>query len=195
MRSKGHIDRSVEQRERRPAVRAQRIPKHMARAIVISGADTGIIGCTDDNGAVETGAFRSSGQIQRMQPIHINRAGLLCFDDDVNRQGDWINYRRAGDPDFRRDIGRAQIPVGHGGDSRARVDETGLPKRRGVGAGIVIGIEGIEGVMFRGHVNDVVRAFARDVHIGHDQRLRIYKAIQSARKQSSKTVRVYVGQR
>src|SRR5258708_22739792 len=108
----------------------------MARAVVISGADAGIIGCADDDRAVETGSFRSGGQIEGMQTIHINRAGLLRFDDDVNRRSDWINNRRAGNPDFRCHIGPAYIAVWKRGGSSAQFDETRLPKVRALVAGI-----------------------------------------------------------
>src|SRR5436190_404277 len=55
VRSKGHIDHAIEQRERGPAMRTQGIPKHMARSVIVAGSHAGIIRGADDIGTVETG--------------------------------------------------------------------------------------------------------------------------------------------
>src|SRR5262249_35495184 len=91
VRGKGHIDRAVEQRERRAAMRTQRIPEHMPGAVVIATAHAGIIGGADDVRAVEIGAFGPGAQIERVQTLYVNGAGLLGLDDDINGRSDGID--------------------------------------------------------------------------------------------------------
>src|SRR3954469_18715882 len=98
----------------------------MPVAVIVASAHAWIIGAGDDARAVKIRPFRPSGQIQRVQTIHVNRSWFLRLDHEVNSQTDWINNRGAGDADFRRDIGRADVSIGNRSDPRARIDETGL---------------------------------------------------------------------
>ena len=67
-----------------------------------------------------------------MQAMHIDGTRFLGFDLDVNGAGDRVYDRRAGDADFRRDVGSADVAVWNRGDSSGGIDKTGLPERRGI---------------------------------------------------------------
>jgi len=62
-------------------------------------------------------------------------------------------------PDFRCDIGCADVAFGNRVTPRARIDETGLPQERGWVL-MSSASKGSKGICSVGH-NDVVRAFAR----------------------------------
>ena len=78
VRGKRQIDGAIEQRQRGPAVLAQRIPQHMRRvlAVIVAAASAGIIRALDDDRAVEVGSLKSGCNVQRMQTMHVGGACL-----------------------------------------------------------------------------------------------------------------------
>lgn len=67
-----------------------------------------------------------------------------------------------------------------------------MPKKRGICAGIAVGVEGIDRIVLRGYVDHVVDAFARDADIGQVQGLGIHVTVDRIREQLSELASVYV---
>ena len=81
-----------------------------------------------------------------------------------------VDYWRTCDANLRNKIGTINISRRDGGHIR-RVNETGTPEEiRRPGEASLIGIEGIDAVMFGGYKDNIVRA-ASHGEIGHIQRL------------------------
>jgi hypothetical protein len=74
-----------------------------------------------------------------------------------------------------------------------RVDETPVPQRRGVGAGVAVGIERINAIMLGRNVNHIVRAEAWDGNIRNIQRLRIHVSVDGLAKDFAEFGLVDVG--
>ena len=86
---------------------------------------------------------------------------FFCFADDVHRVRGEIDGGSAGDTDFGNDVGGGKVAVGNGGGTGRRtvsgIEKSDLPKRRAGG----VGVECVDAVVFGGHEDDVVSAFAR----------------------------------
>ena len=88
-------------------------------------------------------------------------SGLFRFCFDVNRAGDRVDYRGAGNPNLRRQIaGFPRVDCRNRGHSGSGVDETDVPKGRGVRTGIIVGVKSIDAVMLGRDVDDVVGPLA-----------------------------------
>ena len=105
----------------------------------------------------------AGSDIESMQPLHIVRIAtddFLGLGDHVQRVARRINHRGAGDADLGSDIATlARIVGGNGGNAGGRIDEAYVPQRI---AAQSVGIEGIDAVMLRRHVDDIVEPLSRE---------------------------------
>ena len=168
----------------------QRIKRQLPAAAAIAGARYARL---DAHRAAKL--LRARCGIQRMQPVTVGQVAVhefLGFGLNINRSGGRINYRRAGNTDFRRDIRYAHVCSGHGGDARARINEAHLPKRGRIPPHVAVRIERIHGVMFGRDIHYVMDALARNHHLGHDQWLGINLTIHGPRKNLAEVGGVYI---
>ena len=85
-------------------------------------------------------------------------AVLFSLGNDVQGAACGVDNRSAGDADFRHQVAATHISAGNGGDALGGIDEAGVPQRRSIAAGVVVRVECINAVVFRGHVEDVMSA-------------------------------------
>src|SRR5262249_2136969 len=95
-----------------------------------------------------------------MQPLYPVRA-LLCLGDDAQSSTVWINHRGAGDPNVVRDIA-AFAYIGAGNCRDAGPQKTHLPERT---AAQSVGIKGVNSIVLCRHIDHIVEALSRDVHV------------------------------
>src|SRR5262249_30286877 len=105
----------------------------------------------------------------------------LGLRNDVKGARLLVDHRRLRDPDFRDDVGAADIAVGDRGDSRRRIDEAYLPDR----GAIVIGVKRKDAVVLGGDKDKVSRATRWDHDIGEIKGLCVDVAIDVVRKELS----------
>src|SRR5262245_18693071 len=89
--------------------------------------------------------------------------GVRCQVDD------WS----ARNADLRNQISATHVTAGYARNSVGRINQTLLPQRRGIQAGIVVGIKRVDAVMLGDYVDDVVRTQSRNVYVGHVKGLSI----------------------
>ena len=115
--------------------------------------------------------------------------GLFGEGGDVEDVGRGINDGSAGDANLRRDLAAPDIGRENGGNGCTgwAGEGAGFPERIGVRAEIGIGVEGVDAVVFGGDKDDIVQAvvgnIARDIDVGHNQRLCIDDAIDRLREE------------
>jgi hypothetical protein len=139
--------------------------------------------------------LRARTHIQRVQPMDIiggRAADFLRSCHHVKGHGGGIDHGRAGDAEWRIITAQTDIAAGHGRHAGGRIDETNLPKGRGIAAGVAVGVEGKNAVVFGGGEDNVVRAFVGNSHRGHIKRLGINLAIDGAEEQQAESVGVDV---
>ncbi len=122
----------------------------------------------DFGGAV--GELGAGGEVERMQALMVAPGGILAHADGEEcavgaavAVDDW----RRGDADFGRDLPAAVVVAG----GFARGEDGDVPELR---AGV--GVEGIDGGVLGGDVEDVVECVADD-DVRHEERLRVDAAV------------------
>ena len=107
-----------------------------------------------------------------------------------------INDRRSRDPNKRIDVGGAQVAVGDCGRAAGcavgRVEKRDLPEWSGVGAAVVVGVEGVDAVVFGSDEDDVVGAFAGDRDVRHVERLSVDLRVHGLREKFAEGGGIYV---
>src|SRR5215467_1050084 len=101
-----------------------------------------------------------------MQALYILVSILFCLGNDVQRSSSLINDRCARYSNFYRDVAAFSC-IGRGNCCYARSEKTHLPQGT---ATQTISVEGIDGVMFRRHIQYVVETLPRDAHIRYIER-------------------------
>src|SRR5215510_5314560 len=177
MRSESNVDDPVNQGQTGPSQLAQGIETDLAALGAGARAwQTGIRGAMNIGaGAVEdrvanecptrvnpVGAGADVQRVELLDIMCIRTAHLLGLNHDVERAdtagGVIINDGSAGNPDLRHDVRGQNFK---GGDSRDRVgwvDEDALPEQASGRWIWVVGVEGIDTIVFCGHEDDVVSA-------------------------------------
>src|SRR5262249_62417884 len=87
-----------------------------------------------------------SGWIRRA----VRSPEFLSFNNDVECVRSCVNDRRASDANLGKNVRRRQLREGNRGDASGGINIALSPNRHGIGAGVAIGIEGVDAVMFRG---------------------------------------------
>src|SRR5262249_31552301 len=129
---------------------------------------------------------------------HVVRPGradrlLLHPGDDVERLRGPVDDGRAGDAENRVDVGDLDVLEGDGRDAVRRVDEAVLPEDAVVprARGRVVGVEGVDAVVLRGHEQDVVDLSAY-AQVADHQRLGIDLAVDRVAEEPAEARRVDV---
>ena len=128
-----------------------------------------------------------------MNAVIIDVVALVGKHVEINRAGHRVNNRRARDAHFRDQIvissvTIAKIAVGHHGGNA----QIGAPKQSAGRPTVAVGVKRINTVVFRGHIDHVMHPFARNGHIGHDQRLRIDMPVHRVGKNPAETAHIDV---
>jgi hypothetical protein len=145
--------------------------------------------CLNHYGSAEF--LSAAGDIDRVHFVH-ELAILFRFRDQIHRLRREINRRCTRNSDLRHQVGAIYITACDDVNPRAGIDETYLPQWRRIYSSLVVGVEGIETVVFSRHVNDIVYALARDRHVGHVQWLGIDLSIDSLGEQFAKLRLVHI---
>ncbi len=138
--------------------------------------------------------FGTGRDVEGVQTLH-KAAILFGLRGQVHGVGGEIDRRCAGDSDFRNEVITAHVRACNYVNPGAGVDETHLPQGGSIGSGLVIGVEGIDAVVFGRHVDDIVGTLARDVHVGHVERLGIHVSVHRLGEELAKLSLVDVGGR
>ena len=72
----------------------------------------------------------------------------------------------------------------------SRADHAHLPQRRAIGPAVVVGVEGVDGIVFCSNKNYVMRRLIRQGEIADIERLRINLAIHRVAKQLAESIGV-----
>src|SRR6266481_4033113 len=188
VRSPGDIYNSVEQSKAGPLMFVSRIERYPAAYRSVPGTGDGY-GVVDRNGAARL--FISVRQIQRVEALEKREwtcNGRLA--DDVERVGDGIDDRRAGDTGFGSDIAKASAYQAPGTGchrsftrraAMSRVDQIGTPERC-ARIRIAVRIECVNAIVLCGDDNDVVHSGANG-EVGDPQWLGVDGAIHAAREE------------
>src|SRR5579864_1605782 len=115
--------------------------------------------------------FRVGDDIQRVQALEV-RGVLFGFRQQVNRAAGRINDGRTSDADLRNKIAAAYIAARHSSNSAGWINEALPPQHYPV-----ISVDGVQAIMFGGHVNYIVRP-AGNLHVRQVERLGVDVAIE-----------------
>ena len=109
----------------------------------------------------------ASAHVERMDTMNVGSV-LFGFCHHIAGPAVRIDDRSARDPNFWNEISAADIGTGYGRGTGSRIDETRMPQWE---AGRMIGVEGVDAVMFSCHKDGIVELAC------HVQWLRIDLAI------------------
>ena len=180
VRGKAHVHESVDQQKSRPLIFPLRIESQTP-----AGASTARSGHGRAHRDRPAEFLCSRSDVDRVQAQKI-RARFQRLAHDIQSIGGVIDDRRSSNPDFRNDVARTHVAIGHG--RTAIHDEAYLPQR----SPARIRIERIKAVVFRSHVQHVMHALAGDRDSRHIQRLRIDVAIHWQREELPERRRIDV---
>ena len=137
--------------------------------------------------------------IQGAEFLHVVRTArvvrlLLLLADDVDRLRSQVDDGRCRDAVRRPDAVVLDVLGGDGRDALRRVDEAVLPEDAVVlrARGRVVGVEGVDAVVLRGHDQDVVDLAVVHAHLADHQGLGIDVAVDLVAKELSEARRVHV---
>src|SRR5690242_2577837 len=129
-----------------------------------------------------------------MEAVNVCPIRLFRYCFDIDSPGDWINYRGAGDADLGYQIGAIRIVGGlkiHRGLARrgtmSGIDHANMPELRSG-----VGIESVDAVAFRRHVNNVMRP-SRNRDTGHVERLSVNVPVHRHAENLAECGGIYIG--
>ncbi len=187
----GHVHGSPISQQGRPLILKQRAEGYLAGAIVRRAvARKRWI----DHHWTANHVF-AGGRHQCVQPLHIRYVALairlfgLRYHEDFPLTQD----RCPDDSNYRRDIVVILVDIARRHRNHAgRINETGMPERIGIGAGIGIRVESIHGVVCRRDEHYIVHG-SMDGLVRREQRLRVHLSVHRVGEQFPEGFGVYIG--
>ena len=120
--------------------------------------------CGDDHRPAEL--FLTGRHIESVQAMH-EFAVLLRLHNHVQRARCKVDDRRGHDPDLGEAgyITAGLVSNRHTRDACTGIDKACQPQRRGICTLVVVGVKGINTIVLRGNIDDVMSAGSRDNNI------------------------------